>query len=113
MKYGQSLRFKGGECLVAQVRVVLESKGELSVPEIVAGDGRVVEPLEEVAEGEETLVEGNHHLRIRSARARLYIGRTIQIRELIDLSVIRNSGEFPYTTLISDASRSVPSSSPR
>lgn len=39
LKLGQILRFKSGECLVAEVCVILESKCELPVPEVVARDG--------------------------------------------------------------------------
>lgn len=39
LKYGRALRFKSRERLVAQIRVVLESKCELSVPKIVGGVG--------------------------------------------------------------------------
>lgn len=64
LESGQILRFKGGECLVAEVSVVLKSKSELSVSKIIGGVGRVVEPPEEVAEGEKALVKNEHHFRV-------------------------------------------------
>lgn len=48
----------GREGLVAQIGVVGEGEGEFAVGEVRRGRGRMVEPLEEVAEGEEALVEG-------------------------------------------------------
>ena len=42
----------------------MEGEGEFAVAEVVRGDWRVVEPLEEETPGEETLVEGVHHLGI-------------------------------------------------
>jgi hypothetical protein len=51
-----------GEGLVAQVGVVGQGEGELAVGEGGRGDGGVVQPLEEEAEGKEALVELAHRL---------------------------------------------------
>lgn len=47
---------------VTEVGVVLEGKGEFTVVEIGRGDGGVVEPLKEVAEGKKTGVKGEHYI---------------------------------------------------
>ena len=57
------------ERLVAQVGVVLQREGELAVAKVVARHGRVVQPLKELSPGEQPLVEGVHHLRVRVAGA--------------------------------------------
>jgi len=70
----------GGEGLVAQVGVVGECEGEFAVGEGGRWDGGVVEPLEEGAEGEKTLVEGAHYLGVgeggfgRDLAGRLLVG---------------------------------------
>ena len=56
--------------LVSQVGIVLQGEGKLSVAKVVCRRGAVVEPLEEVAPGEETLVEEAHDLGIRGGELR-------------------------------------------
>ena len=51
--------------LVADQDVVLERKGKFSIHEVFAWHGGMIEPLEEVAEGKQTLVEGTHDVWIR------------------------------------------------
>lgn len=51
-----------GKGLVSQVGVVLQGKGKLSVAKVVCGRGAVVEPLEQLPPGEESLVEAAHDL---------------------------------------------------
>lgn len=64
-KERRSLQVCGWERLIAQVGVILQGKSKLAVSEVAGWRRRVVEPLKEVAEGEEALVECFHDLRIR------------------------------------------------
>lgn len=54
----------GGKGLISQIGVVGKSECKLSVGEVVLRGWAVVQPLEEVSEGKEALVEGAHNLRV-------------------------------------------------
>jgi hypothetical protein len=54
----------GFERLIAQVSVVGKREGEFAVHEVVGRNSGVVEPLEEVAKGEEALIEGTRYFRV-------------------------------------------------
>lgn len=60
-----NLRFKCWESLVTKICIVLKSEREFPVTKIITRDGRMVEPLEELSEWEESPIEHQHYFWVR------------------------------------------------
>lgn len=58
----------GGVRLVTEIGVILQSERKFAVSEVFCRYNPMVEPLEEVSEGEKTLVEGKHQFIVYSRR---------------------------------------------
>ncbi len=82
---GVFLQVGCGKGLIAQIRVVVECKSELSVLEIGVWRGRMVQPLEQRAKGQQALIIGAHRLFIgrlgRWGRIALHISTSISCAE--------------------------------
>lgn len=56
----------GGVRLVSEIGVILEGQGEFAIAKLPSRHNSVVQPLEKIAEWEESLVEGEHDIRVHT-----------------------------------------------